>query len=84
MTEKEKMLAGMPYSAVDEELLRELNEVKGVLQRYNALLPGDRAAKLELLRSLLGHIADEGITIVQPFFCDYGKQIRVGDRKSVV
>lgn len=80
MTEKEKMLAGMPYSAVDEELLRELNEVKGVLQRYNALPPADRASRLELLQSLLGHIADEGITIVQPFFCDYGKQIRVGRR----
>ena len=26
MTEKEKMLAGEVYSAVDEELLRELNE----------------------------------------------------------
>ena len=31
MTEKEKMLAGMVYSAVDEQLLDELNAVKAVI-----------------------------------------------------
>ena len=38
MTEKEKMLAGLPYSAVDEQLLKELNECKDVVHRYNALI----------------------------------------------
>ena len=31
MTEKEKMLAGMVYSAVDKELLDELNGVKEIM-----------------------------------------------------
>ena len=35
MTEKEKMLAGMVYSAVDGQLLEELNAVKEVIHRYN-------------------------------------------------
>ena len=35
MTEKEKMLAGLVYSAVDEELLKELNEVKDIIHKYN-------------------------------------------------
>ena len=39
MTEKEKMLAGLIYSAVDEELLKELNEVKDIIHKYNSLLP---------------------------------------------
>ena len=39
MTEKEKMLAGLVYSAVDEELLKELNEVKDIIHKYNSLLP---------------------------------------------
>lgn len=31
MTEKEKMLAGMIYSAVDKQLLEELNAVKEII-----------------------------------------------------
>lgn len=80
MTEKEKMLAGMVYSAVDEQLLRELNEVKEVIHKYNSLSPSETAEKLEVLKGLLGGIADDEIIINQPFYCDYGKQIRVGKR----
>ena len=80
MTEKEKMLAGELYSAVDEELLRELNEVKEVIYEYNSLRPSEHEKRLEILKSLLGHIGDDAIIINQPFYCDYGKQIRVGKR----
>lgn len=79
-TEKEKMLAGEIYNATDADLLRELNEVKTTLQRYNSLPPTDREAMRQMLRALLGHIGDENITIVQPFYCDYGRQISVGRR----
>lgn len=80
MTEKEKMLAGMVYSAVDEELLEELNAVKEVIHRYNELSPADVASRLDILKDLLGHIGDDEIIINQPFYCDYGKQIWVGKR----
>lgn len=80
MTEKEKMLTGANYSAIDPELLRELNETKEIIHDYNALRPKENAKKLAILKQLLGHIADEEILILQPFFCDYGKQIRVGRR----
>ena len=80
MTEKEKMLSGMVYSAVDSQLLEELNAAKEVIHRYNALSPADNADRLEILKGLLGHIADEEIIINQPFYCDYGKQISVGKR----
>jgi maltose O-acetyltransferase len=80
MTEKEKMLAGLPYSAVDTELLRELAEVREIVHDYNLLRPSDNKAKLQLLKSLLGHVADNDLIIVQPFYCDYGKQISVGKR----
>ena len=80
MTEKEKMLSGEIYSATDDELLKELNEVKDVIHRYNALLPSESEKKLEILKSLLGHIGDDNIIINQPFYCDYGKQISVGKR----
>lgn len=80
MTEKEKMLSGQVYSAVDSELLKELGKVKEIIHRYNALSPSAGQERLNILKSLLGHIGDEAIIINQLFFCDYGKQIRVGKR----
>ena len=80
MTEKEKMLAGMVYSATDRELLEELNDVKEVIHRYNALSPADNSGRLGILKDLLGNIGDDNIIINQPFYCDYGKQISVGKR----
>ena len=79
MTEKEKMLAGEIYDACNPELLNELNAVKVLCQQYNNLLPTDFAARNEMLQQMLGQ-ADADTCINQPFYCDYGKQIRVGKR----
>ena len=80
MTEKEKMLSGMPYSAVDAELLRELNATKDVIYRYNQLMPSQLKERTALLKQLLGHVGDDNFLINQPFYCDYGKHISVGKR----
>ena len=80
MTEKEKMLSGKYYSAIDEQLLAELNATKEIIHDYNALRPRDTARRLEILKNLIGEVADYHIFIVQPFYCDYGKHIRVGKR----
>ena len=80
MTEKEMMLAGLTYSAVDKELLEELNAVKEIIHDYNSLRPSETQKRLEILKGLLGHIEDDEVIINQPFYCDYGKQISVGRR----
>ena len=80
MTEKEKMLSGKPYSAVDAQLLEELGAVKEIIHRYNAMSPSDSEGKFAILKDLLGWIVDDAILVNQPFYCDYGKQIRVGKR----
>ena len=80
MTEKEKMLAGEIYSAVDSQLLKELADAREMIHDFNQLRPSENGKKLELLKGLLGHIADDAIIINQPFRCDYGKQISVGKR----
>ena len=80
MTEKEKMLAGMLYSAVDKDLVRELNEVKDQLQVYNNLRPTELETRRQMLNQILGSVADGAAFINQPFYCDYGKHIRVGKR----
>ena len=80
MTEKEKMLSGEIYSAIDPQLLEELTEVKEIIHDYNLLSPSEIQKGKEILRGLLGHIADNEFLTVQPFYCDYGKQISVGKR----
>ena len=80
MTEKEKMLAGEIYSAVDPQLIEELTEVKDIIHDYNLLRPSEKQKAREILKGMLGHIADDEILIIQPFYCDYGKQISVGKR----
>lgn len=80
MTEKEKMLSGLTYSAVDRELLEELNAVKEIIHDYNSLRPSENRKRLEILKGLLGYIEDDEVIINQPFYCDYGKQISVGRR----
>ncbi len=80
MTEKEKMLAGEIYSAVDHQLLQELNATRELIYEYNLLKPAENEKKLELLKRLLGHIGSDDIIVNQPFRCDYGKQISIGKR----
>ena len=80
MSEKEKMLSGQTYSAVDPELVEELNVVKEMIRDYNDLRPSDKQTQRVLLKRLLGNIADDEFLIIQPFFCDYGKQISLGRR----
>ena len=80
MTEKEKMLSGNVYSAVDPQLLEELMATKEIVREYNALHSSEHDKMIDLLKMMFGHIADYNIIINQPFNCDYGKQISVGKR----
>ena len=78
MTEREKMLAGQLYTAVDPELQAELAATAGWLARYNAACVDTPAMRLALLRERLAG-AGEGAVIRPPFYCDYGWNIRLGD-----
>lgn len=74
-TEKEKMLAGEPYQAWDEELYRERVECRQVLQKLNNSIPNTpewRHAIDELIPST------KEAYIEPPFRCDYGSNIKVG------
>ena len=80
MTEKEKMLAGEIYSAVDQELLEELTATREKIFEYNSLRPSETERMKEIIKELFGHVADDNYLINQPFRCDYGKQISIGKR----
>ncbi len=78
MTEKEKMLKGLPYNpAKDEILIEERFCCKELCRDYNDLRPRDMEGRTALLHRIFGKI--EGDVIVeQPFFCDYGYNISIG------
>ena len=50
MTEKEKMLAGEVYSAIDPELIEELMATREVLYEYNSLRPSETLRMKEILK----------------------------------
>ena len=80
MTEKEKMLAGEVYSAIDPQLLEELKVAREKIYEYNALRPSETDKMKEIIKDLFGHVGDNNFLINQPFRCDYGKQISIGQR----
>lgn len=78
MTEKEKMLAGEVYSAIDPELIEELMTTREILHEFNSLRPAETQRMREILKGLFGYVADDEFIINQPFRCDYGSQISIG------
>ncbi|MDE6109637.1 MAG: sugar O-acetyltransferase, partial [Muribaculaceae bacterium] len=79
MTEKEKMLAGMIYDANnDPALIEERRRCKEMCRDYNTLRPSDTAGRDALLRAMLGSVG-ASLLIEQPFYCDYGYNIRAGE-----
>jgi len=76
-TEKEKMLAGVRYSAVAPELVAERLHARECCQRLAALSPRAPASERNpLLAQLFGVETD--VCITPPFFCDYGRNIKLG------
>ncbi len=73
------MLSGQIYNACDPQLITELNLNKERIQQYNNISATDLQARNALLQQILGQ-ADDDTFINQPFYCDYGTQIRVGKR----
>jgi maltose O-acetyltransferase len=78
-TEKEKMLAGELYNALDPQLLAERLRTQLLFQELNATLADDLAERSRLLRALLPNTGTE-LGLNSPFYCDYGTNITVGDQ----
>jgi acetyltransferase-like isoleucine patch superfamily enzyme len=79
MTEAEKALAGELYDAnYDPALLEARIRAKRALKVYNDTDPGDVEGKTAQLKALLGRTG-ERLWIEQPFRCDYGSNIEIGE-----
>lgn len=79
MYEKEKMLAGELYDAnYNEELIKERYVAKDKCYNYNNLKPSDLDKREKAMREILGKTG-KTFTIEQPFMCDYGYNIEIGE-----
>ena len=78
MTEKVKMLNGDLYSPGDETLCKERMNCKKLCHEYNHLQPDDMYSRAQLIKNLLGSTKNS-FYIEQPFYCDYGYNIEIGE-----
>ncbi len=76
-TEREKMLSGELYAPSDPELVQLRERKKKYMDAFN-VASADQQERIELLRLLLGGIADDKAWIQGPFYCDYGCNIYLG------
>jgi maltose O-acetyltransferase len=79
MSEREKMLAGELYDALDPELVSARERARDLCQRLNATREGEREVRRSILRELFGR-GGETVWMQPPFYCDYGSNIELGER----
>lgn len=78
MNEKEKMLSGLLYDAnYDKALIDERIKCKSLCYEYNNLSPDKTEKRKELIKQILG--STKNFLIEQPFQCDYGYNISIGE-----
>jgi len=77
MTEKEKMLSGQLYSAMDRQLVMERLHAKRLCHRSNNTDPVKFRARMRILQRLFR--TDQELFYIEPqFYCDYGYNIKFG------
>ncbi|KAI9144126.1 trimeric LpxA-like protein [Paraphysoderma sedebokerense] len=85
-SEKDKMLSGELYNAMEQELLKDRLTAKHLIQKYNnipippsASIETLKQARLEVLDSLLGSYDKSKAPYIEPpFYVDYGYNIHLG------
>lgn len=78
-SERDKMLAGELYDALDPELVAARNRARDLCQMLNASREGDQDVRRCLCTQLFGK-GGETVWMQPPFYCDYGSNIELGER----
>jgi maltose O-acetyltransferase len=80
--QKKRMIRGELYRANDDELTADSLRCQLLVEQFNSTSAADPTLRHKLLHDLLGHLGRDTV-IMPPFQCDYGYQIRVGDRTFI-
>jgi maltose O-acetyltransferase len=78
-TEREKMLAGELYDALDPDLVASRDRARDLCQTLNATREAEQEVRRDLLKQLFGNGGDT-VWMQPPFYCDYGWNIELGER----
>jgi maltose O-acetyltransferase len=78
-SEREKMLAGELYNALDTELVTARNHARDLCQALNRSREEDVEERRRILQDLFGAGGDT-VWMQPPFYCDYGSNIELGER----
>ncbi|KST60305.1 maltose acetyltransferase [Methylobacterium sp. GXS13] len=78
-TEREKMLAGELYDALDPDLVAGRARVRDLCQQLNATREAEEESRRDLCRQIFG-MGGNTVWLQPPFFCDYGSNIELGER----
>lgn len=78
MDHKERMQKNLPYKAWMDGLAEERAACKELIYEYNNLPPEEWGRETGLLKKIIGRTGEQ-IHIEQPFHCDYGKNIEIGE-----
>lgn len=78
-TELEKMLRGELYDPFDEELVAARARARDLCQELNATRELEAERRRALLLDLFG-AGGESVWMQPPFYCDYGRNIYLGER----
>ena len=78
MTQQQRMSANLPYQSSDESLTAQRLSAQNICYQINQLAPHQLEQRKELFRSLLGKVGSN-FYIEQPFRCDYGWNIHIGE-----
>jgi maltose O-acetyltransferase len=77
-SEKEKMIAGELYHALDQQLSDERTHARLLIKQLNETQENDTALRSKILQVLLPN-ARKGLSLQAPFYCDYGYNIITGE-----
>jgi maltose O-acetyltransferase len=78
-TEREKMLAGELYDALDPDLVADRCRARDLCRALNASGDADEEPRRSLCRRIFGRGGDT-VWMQPPFHCDYGCNIELGER----
>jgi maltose O-acetyltransferase len=78
-TEKEKMLAGELYNALDIQLSEERLQARLLLKELNNGREDEVWKRAIILKKLIPN-AGEGLWLQPPFYCDYGSNMYLGEK----
>ena len=78
-SEREKMLAGELYDAMDPELVAGRAKARDLCLRLNATREDEQEERRRIVEALFG-AGGSTVNLQPPFFCDYGTNIELGER----